>query len=314
MTSILEPVARNSSAEGTVELSGVRKSYGDFVAVDDLSFCIRPGTVYGLLGPNGAGKTSTLRMMIGIIVPDSGRISIFGEPLQRAHMDRVGYLPEERGLYKKMKVLPHLVLLAQLKGLTSGEASKRAHHWCERLELTAWMDKKVEELSKGMQQKVQFIGAVLHDPELIVMDEPFSGLDPANALALKDALLELAKKGRTILLSTHRMDQAERLCNSICLINQGRAVLEGDLNQIKARYGCCNVQIKYDGDARFLQESRLVQSFNDYGKYVEARLAPGADAQELLRLASASARLSKFELMEPSLEEVFIDAVSKPNA
>jgi ABC-2 type transport system ATP-binding protein len=305
---------RNSATEDTVELAGVRKSYDDFVAVDDLSFRIKPGRIYGLLGPNGAGKTSTLRMMIGIIVPDSGRISIFGEPLERAHMDRVGYLPEERGLYKKMKVLPHLVFLAQLKGLTGGEASRRAHRWCERLDLTAWMDKKVEELSKGMQQKVQFIGAVLHDPELIVMDEPFAGLDPANALAMKDALLELAKNGKTILLSTHRMDQAERLCNSICLINHGRAVLEGDLGQIKSNYGHCSVQIKYDGDAGFLQEPRLVQSSNDYGNYVEVRLAPGADTQELLQLACSKARLDRFEVMQPSLEEIFIEAVSKPNA
>jgi ABC-2 type transport system ATP-binding protein len=273
-----------------------------------------PGEIYGLLGPNGAGKTSTLRMMIGISVPDSGQVLILGEPLSRAHTNRFGYLPEERGLYKKMKVLTHLVLLAQLKGLTSGEATKRAHHWCERFELTAWMEKKVEELSKGMQQKVQFIGAILHDPELIVMDEPFSGLDPANALALKDALLELAKNGKTILLSTHRMDQAERLCQSICLINHGRVVLEGDLGQIKNSSGSCSVQIKYDGDSSFLREPRLVQSFNDYGNYVEVRLAPGADTQELLRLACSKARIDRFEVMQPSLEEIFIDAVSKPHA
>jgi ABC-2 type transport system ATP-binding protein len=234
--------------------------------------------------------------------------------LSRAHTNRFGYLPEERGLYKKMKVLTHLVLLAQLKGLTSGEATKRTHHWCERFELTAWMEKKVEELSKGMQQKVQFIGAILHDPELIVMDEPFSGLDPANALALKDALLELAKNGKTILLSTHRMDQAERLCQSICLINHGRVVLEGDLGQIKNSSGSCSVQIKYDGDSSFLREPRLVQSFNDYGNYVEVRLAPGADTQELLRLACSKARIDRFEVMQPSLEEIFIDAVSKPHA
>ena len=164
-----------------------------------------------------------------------------------------------------------------------------------------------------MQQKLQFIGAVLHDPDLIIMDEPFSGLDPANAVALKDALLELAKSGKTICYDD-RMDQAERLCQSICLINHGRAVLDGDLNQIKASYGCCNVQIKYEGDAEFLQEKKLVQSFNDYGNYVEARLAPGADAQQLLRLASASARINKFELMEPSLEEIFMEAVSKTHA
>jgi ABC-2 type transport system ATP-binding protein len=303
---------RNSGAGSTVALSTVRKCYGDFVAVDDLSLSIQPGKIYGLLGPNGAGKTSTLRMIIGIIVPDSGQITVFGEPLKRAHKDRFGYLPEERGLYKKMKVMEHLLFLAQLKGLSGSEALKRAGSWCERFELSAWTDKKVEELSKGMQQKVQFIGAVLHDPELIVMDEPFSGLDPASTVVLKDALLELAKRGKTILLSTHGMDQAEKLCHSICLVNHGRAVLEGDLNQIKAGYGRCNVQIKYDGDAGFLQESRLVQSFNDYGNYVEIKLAPGADTQELLRLASAGARLSKFEVMEPSLEEIFLDAVSKP--
>ena len=303
---------RNSGAASTVEVSRVCKAYDDFVAVNDLSLSIKPGSIYGLLGPNGAGKTSTLRMIIGIIVPDSGQITVFGEPLKASHKDRFGYLPEERGLYKKMKVLEHLLFLGQLKGLSSAEALKRARSWCERFDLSAWTGKKVEELSKGMQQKVQFIGAVLHDPELIVMDEPFSGLDPASTVVLKNVLLELAKSGRTILLSTHGMDQAERLCHSICLVNHGRVVLQGDLAQIKAGYGSCNVQIKYDGDARFLQESRLVQSFNDYGNYVEVRLAPGADTQELLKLASADARLSKFEVMEPSLEEIFIAAVSKP--
>jgi ABC-2 type transport system ATP-binding protein len=253
-------------------------------------------------------------MIMGITVPDSGKISVFGEPLSRRHMDQFGYLPEERGLYKKMKVLEHLVFLGQLKGLDSAQAHSRARSWCERFELTSWMEKKVEELSKGMQQKVQFIGAVLHDPKLIIMDEPFSGLDPANAIALKDAVLELAKRGQTILLSTHRMDQAERLCQSICLINHGRAVLEGDLNQIKAKYGHTNVQIKYEGDAAFLRDTRLVQSFNDYGNYVELRLVPGADPQDLLRVASACARLTRFEVMEPSLEEIFLEAVGKSNA
>ena len=298
----------------TVELGNVRKTYDEFVAVDNLSFAIPAGRIYGLLGPNGAGKTSTLRMMIGIILPDSGTISLFGEPFQRNHTDQVGYLPEERGLYRKMKVLDHLVFYAELKGLGGHEASRRAVQWCERLELAAWTHKKVEELSKGMQQKVQFIGALLHDPQLIVMDEPFSGLDPSNAVMLKDVLLDLKKAGKTILLSTHRMEHAERLCDSICLINHGRALLEGDLSQIKARFGLRNVQIKYEGDASFLQERRLVESFNDYGNYVEARLAPGADAQELLHLAAAGARITRFELVEPSLEEIFIDAVGQSNA
>ena len=318
MATLQTPIARSSNpastsgAAGTVVLSNVRKCYGNFVAVDNLSLSIQPDSIYGLLGPNGAGKTSTLRMIIGIILPDSGQITVFGEPLRREHKEQFGYLPEERGLYKKMKVLEHLVLLAQLKGLSAAEAHKRAQSWCERFELSAWTGKKVEELSKGMQQKVQFIGSILHDPKLIIMDEPFSGLDPASAVSLKDVMLELAKSGKTVLFSTHRMDQAEKLCSSICLINHGRAVLEGDLNQIKAGYGYSNVQIKYDGDAGFLKETRLVQSFNDYGNYVEARLAPGADTQELLRLASGGARVSKFEVMEPSLEEIFIAAVSQP--
>lgn len=320
MSSIQTPVSSapvrsiNSDISNTVVLKNVRKSYDEFVAVSDLSLNIRVGGIYGLLGPNGAGKTSTIRMIMGITVPDSGSISIFGQPLSRAHMDQFGYLPEERGLYKKMKVLEHLIFLGQLKGLGKADANKRALNWCERFELAAWTDKKIEELSKGMQQKVQFIGAVLHDPKLIIMDEPFSGLDPANAVGLKDALLELAKSGKTILLSTHRMDQAERLCQSICLINHGKIVIEGELNQVKAKYGRANVQIRYEGDAGFLHEPRLVQSFNDYGNYVEIRLAPGADPQDLLLLASSRARLNKFEVMEPSLEEIFIEAVGKSNA
>jgi len=320
MSSVQSPAAAVSSALerptaiASVELQNVRKCYDEFVAVADLTLSIKPGGIYGLLGPNGAGKTSTIRMIMGITVPDAGQITVFAEPLSRAHMDQFGYLPEERGLYKKMKVMDHLVFLGQLKGLSATEALKRANVWCEKFEFSAWTSKKVEELSKGMQQKVQFIAAVLHDPRLIIMDEPFTGLDPANAVVLKDVLLEMAKSGKTILLSTHRMDQVERLCQSICLINHGHAVLEGDLSQIKSRYGRHNVQIKYEGDASFLEEKRLVQSYNDYGNYVEVRLAPGADSQDLLRLASSKARLDKFEVMEPSLEEIFIDVVGKSNA
>jgi ABC-2 type transport system ATP-binding protein len=320
MSSVQTPAApalksgNRSQGVANVELQNVRKCYDEFVAVDDLTLSIKPGGICGLLGPNGAGKTSTIRMIMRITLPDAGQITVFGEPLGRAHMDQFGYLPEERGLYKKMKVMDHLVFLGQLKGLSAAEAHKHANAWCERFEFSAWTGKKVEELSKGMQQKVQFIGAVLHDPRLIIMDEPFTGLDPANAVVLKDVLLEMAKAGKTILLSTHRMDQVERLCQSICLINHGHAVLEGDLSQIKARYGRHNVQIKYDGDPGFLEEKRLVQSFNDYGNYVEVRLAPGADSQDLLRLAASKARLDKFEVMEPSLEEIFIDVVGKSNA
>ena len=293
-----------------LELHGVHKKYDSFVAVDHLSFQIREGSVYGLLGPNGAGKTSCIRMMIGITMPDEGDVVLFREKFHREQLSRVGYLPEERGLYRKMKVLEHLIFLGRLHGLTVTDAKKRSLNWCERLEIGEWMQKKVEELSKGMQQKIQFVATLLHDPALIIMDEPFAGLDPANAVMLKDVLLELRKSGKTILFSTHRMDQVERLCDAICLINRGRSVLEGDLKTIKARYGKNHVQMQYEGDPQ-LERSELVRSFNNYGNYVEVQLRPGADAQALLRLASERARISRFELMEPSLEEIFIDVVGR---
>ncbi len=260
MNSVQTPATSASAAEPvaavSVELSGVRKCYDEFVAVSDLSLSISPGGIYGLLGPNGAGKTSTIRMIMGIIVPDSGRISVFGERLVRAHMDQFGYLPEERGLYRKMKVHGSPVISRSTEGSQRGGGGNAGAQLVRAFRVDPLAGKKVEELSKGMQQKVQFIGAVLHDPKLIIMDEPFAGLDPANAVVLKDVLIEMAKSGKTILLSTHRMDQVERLCHSICLINHGHAILDGDLNQIKARYGRRNVQIKYDGDARFLQEAK----------------------------------------------------------
>ena len=211
----------------TVELERVRKSYDDFVAVDDLSFSISPRQIFGLLGPNGAGKTSSIRMMIGIIRPDSGVVRLFGEPFERRHLHKVGYLPEERGLYRKITVRENLALLGQLSGLTKRDAIARGRKWAERLDIAEWVDKRVEEMSKGMQQKVQFIAALLHEPEMIIMDEPFSGLDPINANILKDVILELKEEGRTILFSTHRMDQVEKLCDAICLVNHGRAVLQG---------------------------------------------------------------------------------------
>jgi ABC-2 type transport system ATP-binding protein len=298
----------------TIELNNVRKSYDNFVAVDDLSFYIEPGAVYGLLGPNGAGKTSTIRMMIGITIPDSGRIQMFGRPFERKSLQRVGYLPEERGLYKKMKVLEQLIFLGQLHGLGAAAARQTAIAWSEKLEISGWLQKKVEELSKGMQQKIQFIATLLHDPDLIIMDEPFGGLDPVNASLLKNVILEMKQKGKTILFSTHRMDQVEKLCDSICLINRGKSVLQGDLKQIKARYGKNNVQIEYEGDGNFLQQTKLVGSYNNYGNYVEVRLAPGADAQQLLRAVAERSRISKFELVEPSLEDIFIEVVGKTDA
>lgn len=298
----------------TIQLNKVRKTYDSFVAVDDLSFNIEQGGVFGLLGPNGAGKTSSIRMMIGITAPDSGEINMFGRPFERKSLQRVGYLPEERGLYRKMKVLDQLIFLGELHGMSAGSARQKAIEWCERLEITEKLQNKVEELSKGMQQKIQFIAALLHDPDFIIMDEPFFGLDPVNAGLLKDVMLDLKKQGRTILFSTHRMDQVEKLCDSICLINRGVSVLQGPLKQVKAQYGKSNVQIEYEGNSDFLQHRELVGSYNNYGNYVEVRLAAGADPQKLLHAAAERSRISKFELVEPSLEEIFIEVVGKNHA
>jgi len=297
-----------------LELKSICKSYDGFVAVDQLSFTIEEGSVFGLLGPNGAGKTSSIRMMIGITLPDTGEVHMFGEPFRRKMLDRVGYLPEERGLYRKMKVMELLVFLAGLKGVARPEAERRAKEWLERLDLAEWAAKKIEDLSKGMQQKLQFIAAVLHEPEFLILDEPFSGLDPTSSLVLKDVLLALKKQGKTILFSTHRMDTVERLCDSICLVNHGRSVLAGELKAIKASYGKSSLQLEYEGELPFLHDTSVVQSFNDFGNYVELKPAEAADAQQVLRLAMQSARIQRFELVEPSLEQIFIDAVNPAKA
>lgn len=304
-------------AKGTapaVELIGVSKSYNHFVAVDGLSLAIAPSTIFGLLGPNGAGKTSTLRMMIGITRPDSGEVRLFGAPYRREHLARVGYLPEERGLYKRMRVEEHLVLLGRLRGLSAAESQRRAREWCERLEIASWMHKKVEELSKGMQQKIQFIATLIHEPDFIIMDEPFSGLDPVNTILLKEVLMELRRAGKTILFSTHQMEQVERLCDSICLINHGKAVLQGELRKIKFEHRRPSVHIAYEGNGDFLKEKSLVHSFSEHGDHVEVRLVPGVDEQQLLQAATKHARVRRFSLVEPSLEEIFIEVIEGGDA
>src|SRR3984885_3929658 len=291
-----------------VELQHVRKAYDAKIAVADLSFTIEPGTMFGLLGPNGSGKTSSIRMMIGITVPDSGVVNLFGEPFKRENLVRVGYLPEERGLYKKMKVMDQLIFLGQIHGLDATIASKRAHIWCEKMEITEAIHKKTEELSKGMQQKIQFIAALLHEPDLIVMDEPFSGLDPVNATLLQDTLVDLRKQGRTILFSTHRMDQVEKLCDNICLIHNSRLVLSGSMREIKSRYPANRVVMNFEGDASFLNHPSI-EAVKNYSGHAEIKLHEGADAQVLLVAAAARARITRFEVMEPSLEDIFIEVV-----
>ncbi|MBS1804681.1 MAG: ATP-binding cassette domain-containing protein [Acidobacteria bacterium] len=291
-----------------VELSGVTKAYESKVAVRDLSLSIEAGQMFGLLGPNGAGKTSSIRMMMGITMPDSGTVKLFEKPFSRDSLERVGYLPEERGLYKKMKVLEQLIFFGQLHGLSSSDAEKRATRWAKRLEIDEALTKKTEELSKGMQQKIQFIGSLLHDPGLIVMDEPFSGLDPVNAKLLEQTLLELKDEGRAIVFSTHRMDQVEKLCDSICLINKGQAVLSGRVREIKSRYERNHIIVEFDGSADFLSSSEVSEAQNFSG-HAEIKLKPHGDAQKLLHEASANAKIYRFEMVEPSLEEIFIETV-----
>ena len=293
-----------------VELENVRKVYDAKVAVEGLTLRIEPGTMFGLLGPNGSGKSSTIRMMIGITRPDSGTVKLFGKPFARAALDRIGYLPEERGLYKKMNVLDQLVFFGQLHGLDRMTATRRAQQWSERMQIAEALPKKTEELSKGMQQKIQFIAALLHDPELVMMDEPFSGLDPVNAALLMETLVELRTAGKAILFSTHRMDQVEKLCDAIALISRGRLVLEGSMREVKSRYPRNRVEVHFEGDDAFLRNP-CVESVKNYGGVAEIKLAGAApDAQPLLAEALArGTRIHRFEVKEPTLEEIFIETV-----
>jgi len=291
-----------------VELAGVTKAYEDKVAVNNLSLSIDAGQMFGLLGPNGAGKTSSIRMMMGITIPDSGRINLFGKAFERKSLERVGYLPEERGLYKKMKVLEQLIFFGQLHGLSAEESRRRATDWAKRMEISDSLAKKTEELSKGMQQKIQFIATLMHDPGLIVMDEPFSGLDPVNAALMEKTLLELKGQGKAILFSTHRMDQVEKLCDSICLINKGKAVLAGKVREIKATYERNRVIVEFEGSASFLSSDEIAEATN-YSGHADIKLKAQGDAQKLLLEAASVARIYRFELVEPSLEEIFIETV-----
>jgi ABC-2 type transport system ATP-binding protein len=291
-----------------VELVGVTKAYENKVAVSNLSLSIDAGQMFGLLGPNGAGKTSSIRMMMGITIPDTGRINLFEKPFERKSLERVGYLPEERGLYKKMKVLEQLVFFGELHGLTAEESRKRATEWAKRMEIAESLLKKTEELSKGMQQKIQFIATLMHDPGLIVMDEPFSGLDPVNAVLVEKTLLELKDQGKAILFSTHRMDQVEKLCDSICLINNGQAVLAGKVREIKSSYERNRVIVEFEGSPSFLNSAEIAEAKNFSG-HAEIKLRPRGDAQKLLHEAASVATIFRFELVEPSLEEIFIETV-----
>ena len=296
----------------TLTLSGVTKRYDEFTAVNDLSLRVRPGRIFGLIGPNGAGKTTTIRMIVNITAPDEGTIELFGQQMNTELQDRIGYLPEERGLYKKMKVVDQLRFFGELKNVKGKQADEAIDRWLTRVKLTEWKNKKATELSKGMQQKIQFIAAVMHDPDLMILDEPFSGLDPVAQELLKEIVLELKAEGKTIIFSTHQMEVAEKICDDICMINRSRKVLDGTLREIKSSFGRNSVALRVEGGETVLADPGLVAKLERHSDEIEVLLAEGADAQGLLkRLLAAGATVGKFELVEPSLNDIFIAKVGE---
>lgn len=292
-----------------IELESVSKFFGKFPAVDSLSLRVPRGVVFGLLGPNGAGKTTTIRMIMNITAADSGEIRVLGSPMTRATQDRIGYLPEERGLYRKMKVLDHLFFLAAIKDVSRDDARRRIEEWSDRLELRPWLKKKVDELSKGMQQKVQFIATIIHDPEVLILDEPFSGLDPINTAIIKEYLSEFRKKGKTIVFSTHVLEQAEKLCDEICLLARSKKILEGNLRELKRRFSSNLLQLSVEAEPSQIAALPGVASSQPVNGGYLVGLAPGTDQREFLRRALERFPLQGFSAKEPELEEIYLDAV-----
>jgi ABC-2 type transport system ATP-binding protein len=294
--------------EHALTLDRVTKAFGDLRAVDEISLAVPRGTIYGFLGPNGAGKTTAIRLIMSILYPDAGTIEVLGHQNPEAVKDRLGYLPEEKGLYKKMKTAELVTYFGRLKGLPAAVANRRARDMLTRFGLGDWTDKKCEVLSKGMSQKVQILATLIHQPELVILDEPFSGLDPVNVDIVRDLILEMKRDGRTVIFSTHVMEQAEKLCDAILLINRGRKVLDGSLVEVKSG-GPRTIVVDYDGDGGVLRSLPHVTRVNDSGKQAELTLADGADAQELLRLLVARLTIRRFDTREPSLHEIFVRAV-----
>ncbi|RMF10634.1 MAG: ATP-binding cassette domain-containing protein [Candidatus Neomarinimicrobiota bacterium] len=290
-----------------LNVDSIRKQFQATVAVDGISFQVEPGDIYGFLGPNGAGKTTTIRMLMSILKPDSGSIHLDGKDIARVSRNQFGYLPEERGLYQKVKLGDALKYLAQLKGLSPAESGRVVQQWLERFELADYMQKNIRELSKGNQQKVQFIATLIHSPRLIILDEPFTGLDPINQILMKDIIKEASDRGAAILFSTHQMEQVERLCNRICLINKGKIIVEGDINEIKARHGRRNVDILFEGE---LDESELDTYLEDI--HLEKKRLRGSlisSSKALLRWISDRVDIQSYSITPPSLEEIFIAEV-----
>ena len=266
-----------------LKLNRIRKEYDGKVAVDDLSLDIPRGVIYGIIGPNGAGKTTTIRMIMNITIPDTGSIEMDGGLKGEAFRNRVGYLPEERGLYKTMTLKEIMVFMAELKGYSASKAAGKVDYWLERIGLLEYKLKKVEELSKGMQQKLQFVTTILHEPDLIILDEIFSGLDPLNMELIKDIILELKREGKTILFSTHVMEQAEKLCDHLCMISRGKKVIDGKLVDVKSQFGKNAIQVDIEGDGKFVSSLPGIKKVTEFNNYLELHLEDGADTNSILR-------------------------------
>ena len=294
-----------------LQLKNVRKVYQGHVAVQGLDLEVPKGSVFGLLGPNGAGKTTSIRMAMDIIGPDAGEVLILGQKSEKSLRNRIGYMPEERGLYQKMIVEELLVFMAELKGVKPAESRKRMMPWLEKLGLGGWHKKKANELSKGMQQKVQFIQTLLHEPEILILDEPMSGLDPVGTNVMRDAMIELSRAGKTLIVSSHQMATVEQMCDRVALINKGEKVLDGRVSDIKASYGKNTLVLAFEGDGSFLKSLPGVAAVNDHGRYAEIKLGPGADPQAILKAASDRLKITRFEVVEPSLHHIFIERVTE---
>lgn len=299
------------SSSAAIAVSGVSKRFGEHQAVNNVSIEVPAGSIYGFIGPNGSGKTTTIRMIMNILVPDAGSIHVLGKASAADVRDDVGYLPEERGLYKKMTVRRVLRYYGQLKGKTAHDIDTGMKEWLGRLQLTDWMDKRVEQLSKGMAQKVQFIAAVVSQPRLLILDEPFSGLDPVNAEALKDAVLEMRRLGTTIVFSTHDMGAAERLCERIFMIFKGNKVLDGTLDDIQAEYGHDTARVRVSGGVSMLQGLPAVEAINDHGNYQDVRLK--GNPQAFLQALVQKTDVQQFEIRRPSLHDIFV-RIARPTA
>ncbi|MGB3260468.1 ABC transporter ATP-binding protein [Paenisporosarcina sp.] len=298
----------------TLQIEHVTKKFGDFSAVKDLSMTVKQGSMYGFLGANGAGKTTTFRMILGLLDPTEGTITWNGQPISYANSTHIGYLPEERGLYPKMKVEDQLVYLGQLRGMKKNDAKISAHKWLERFEVPHYANKKVEELSKGNQQKIQVIASVIHKPSLIILDEPFSGLDPVNVEMLKKAIMDIQKEGATIVFSSHRMDHVEELCEQLCIMHHGEAIVRGSLREVKRGFGRQNVRLKADFDLSFLSQIEGVDSFKPSIEGGLFQISEESTAHALLRAALTKGEIRHFAIEEPSLQDIFIEKVGKEHA